>query len=144
MKEISGAEPATTNNRMELQAAIGALALLKEPCEIELFTDSAYLKDGITKWLSSWKKRGWQTTEKKPVKNKDLWCELDQLVGQHQITWKWLKGHAGHVDNERCDQLARDAIAEIRKQHRPAQLAALKAEFEVSRDPKPQQLALLP
>lgn len=144
LKEISGAEPATTNNRMELQAAIGALALLKEPCEIELFTDSAYLKDGITKWLPSWKKRGWQTTEKKPVKNKDLWCELDRLVGQHQITWKWLKGHAGHVDNERCDQLARDAITEIRKQHLPAQLAALKAEFEVSRDPKPQQLALLP
>ena len=131
LKEISGAEAATTNNRMELQAAIGALSAVDEPCEIELFTDSVYLRDGITKWLPSWKRRGWQTVDKKPVKNKDLWCALDGLVREHQIVWKWLKGHAGHVDNERCDQLARNAIAGIRKQHTRAQLAELKVAFEI-------------
>src|SRR5688572_4697087 len=114
-KEVSGGEPATTNNRMELQAAIGALSAIKEPCEIEMFTDSVYVKDGITKWLFSWKQRGWLTVDKKAVQNEDLWRQLDTLCAKHKITWRWLKGHAGHADNEKCDQLAVTATAEVRK-----------------------------
>jgi len=141
-KEISGGEPATTNNRMELQAAIAALSRLKEPCEIEFFTDSEYLREGITSWITGWKARGWQTMDKKPVKNDDLWRKLDELAARHQITWRWLKGHAGHPLNERCDQLAGMEIAKIRKQFTPAKLSALLAEFEQQRSPKKDQIQL--
>ena len=141
-KEISGGEPATTNNRMELQAAIAALSRLKEPCEIELFTDSEYLREGITSWITGWKARGWQTMDKKPVKNDDLWRKLDELAARHQITWRWLKGHAGHPLNERCDQLVGMEIAKIRKQFTPAKLSALLAEFEQQRSPKKDQIQL--
>ena len=143
MKEISGGEPATTNNRMELRAAIEAISVIKERCEIEVFTDSSYVKDGITKWLRSWKMRGWQTIDKKAVKNEDLWRKLDQAVSQHQVQWKWVKGHDGNPDNERCDILACAAAAEMRKQYTSSQLAALKAEFEASRDPKRNQIGLI-
>jgi len=142
-REVSGGDPATTNNRMELQAALGALAALKEPCRIEFFTDSEYLRQGITEWISQWKRRGWLTRDRKPVKNVDLWQSLDQLVAPHQIDWKWLKGHAGHADNERCDVLARQAIDGIRQQHSSAQLKALKAAFEDRRDPVSTQVKLI-
>lgn len=112
-KEIKGAEAETTNNRMELMAAIQALELLKRPCEVELTTDSQYLRQGITQWIHNWKKRGWKTADKKPVKNQDLWQRLDQAVSQHKVKWSWVKGHAGHPDNERADQLANEAIAEL-------------------------------
>lgn len=115
-EEISGGEPATTNNRMELRAAIGALSTLAEPCDAEIFTDSSYLKDGMTTWLRNWKKRGWLTLDKKPVKNEDLWRELDRLTSSHRVTWRWVKGHAGHAGNERCDQLAGEQIAKMREQ----------------------------
>ena len=132
-KEISGGEPATTNNRMELQAAIGALAILKEPCAIDLYTDSQYVRDGISKWISAWKRRGWLTLEKKPVKNGDLWQKLDALAAGHKITWKWVRGHAGHAVNERCDLLAREQSARMRRTHTPAQLRTLLAEFQSGR-----------
>lgn len=133
VKEVCGGEPATTNNRMELQAAIGALSALKESCEIELFTDSAYVKNGVTEWVHSWKKRGWKTVDKKPVKNEDLWRRLDALCSQHKIQWRWLKGHAGHADNEKCDLLACAQTAAIRKQYTKQQLSELKAAFENAR-----------
>jgi ribonuclease HI len=133
VKHVSGGEPATTNNRMELQAAIGALAAVKEPCEIEIFTDSVYVKDGITKWLFSWKRRGWMTAGKKPVRNEDLWRQLDALCAQHKIAWRWLKGHAGHVDNEECDRLAVAETAAVRKQFSQQQLKQLKDAFAKSR-----------
>lgn len=113
-KELSGAVPDTTNNRMELTAAIEALRALKEPCAIEFHTDSQYLRLGITEWLPQWKARNWRTAAKHPVKNADLWRDLDQAVQPHQIQWRWVKGHAGHPLNERCDQLATAAIALIR------------------------------
>src|SRR6185436_10062689 len=118
-KELSGGDPATTNNRMELQAAISALAALKEPCEVELFTDSEYLRDGITAWVAVWKAKDWRTKEKKPVRNQDLWRQLDELVGAHNIHWQWLKGHAGHRLNERCDQMAQLEIGKLHKQFTP-------------------------
>ena len=124
-KEISGGEPATTNNRMELQAAIGALAILKEKCEIEFFTDSEYLRKGITEWLRGWKARNWLTKEKQPVKNEALWRELDRVQNGHKINWRWVKGHAGNHYNERCDLLAREAVISLRKQYPPAQLKEL-------------------
>ena len=99
----------TTNNRMELMAAIVALEALKEQCEVILSTDSQYVRQGITQWIHNWKKRGWKTADKKPVKNVDLWKRLDAALGPHQITWEWVKGHAGHPENERCDELARAA-----------------------------------
>jgi len=114
-RELSGGVPATTNNRMELQAAIEALAALKEPCDVQFYTDSAYVKDGITKWMANWKRNGWMTQAKQPVKNEDLWRTLDPLVSRHQIQWHWLKGHAGHAGNERCDELANLEIAVIKK-----------------------------
>jgi ribonuclease HI len=143
VKLVSGGEPATTNNRMELQAAIEAISAVKEPCEIELFTDSVYVKDGITLWLPSWKARGWRTVEKKPVKNEDLWRKLDAAVSRHQIQWRWVKGHDGNIDNEKCDELACAAAAEMRKRYTPEQLAAFKAEFAASRDLKRNQIGLL-
>ena len=117
LKEVSGGEIATTNNRMELRAAIEALQALKEACAVTLFTDSEYLRNGITAWIHSWRRSGWRTKEKKPVKNADLWQQLDAEVRRHKIDWKWLKGHAGHADNERCDVLAGEQMSAIRKKH---------------------------
>lgn len=121
-KEVSGGEAATTNNRMELHAAIGALTALKQPCEVDFYTDSTYVREGITKWVKSWKLRGWKTASKQPVKNEDLWRALDAATAGHRITWHWLKGHAGHAGNERCDQLAAEEIQKIRRQFTRAQL----------------------
>jgi ribonuclease HI len=109
-KELSGGDPATTNNRMELMAAIEGLNALKKPSAVTVHTDSRYVMDGAMTWLKNWKKRGWKTADKKPVKNEDLWRALDDAMARHQITWKWVRGHAGHVENERADQLARNAI----------------------------------
>ncbi len=109
-KELSGGAPETTNNRMEMMAAIAALEALKRPARVRLHTDSTYLKDGITKWIHAWKARGWKTASKKPVKNQDLWRRLKTAIEPHQIEWFWVKGHAGHPENERADALARDAI----------------------------------
>ena len=106
-KELSGGEAETTNNRMELMAAITALETLKRPMRVRLVTDSVYVKDGITKWLHGWRQRGWKTAAKKPVKNQDLWMRLDEAAGRHDIEWAWVKGHAGHAENERADELAR-------------------------------------
>lgn len=110
VKELSGAEPATTNNRMELTAAIEALAALKRPCRVELYTDSQYVRKGITEWLTQWKARGWRTADRKPVKNVDLWQALEREIARHTIEWHWVKGHAGVPGNERADRLANDAI----------------------------------
>ena len=110
-----GGEDATTNNRMELMAAIQALAALKRPSRVRLHTDSTYLKDGITRWIAGWKSNGWKTSAKKPVKNVDLWKRLDALAAGHQIEWRWVKGHAGHPDNERADGLARKGLAQTRE-----------------------------
>ena len=129
-RETSGGEIATTNNRMELTAAIRALQALRESCAVQLFTDSQYLRKGITEWITSWKARGWKTKEKQPVKNVDLWQALDAAVAKHRVEWKWLKGHAGHRDNERCDVLAGDEMAKIRKQFTRAELKAALAEFK--------------
>ena len=109
-KELSGHADWTTNNRMELTAVLEALTALKRRCRVAVHTDSRYVRDGITQWLSRWKRNGWQTTDKQPVKNRDLWEALDQIVQRHQIEWQWVKGHSGHPENERCDQLAREAI----------------------------------
>jgi ribonuclease HI len=114
VKELKGGEPHTTNNRMELMGAIAALEALKRPCVVDLHTDSKYLQDGIMKWIHGWKRNGWRTADKKPVKNIDLWQRLDQALAQHRITWHWVKGHAGHAQNERADELAREGIAAIR------------------------------
>lgn len=108
-KELKGGEPHTTNNRMELMAAIMALESLKRPCTVDIHTDSQYLRHGITEWIKGWKRNGWKTAAKKPVLNQDLWMELDALTQQHQIEWKWTKGHADHPDNNRCDELATSA-----------------------------------
>ncbi len=113
-RELKGGEAHTTNNRMELMAAIVALETLKRPCDVDLHTDSEYLRQGITDWISSWKRNGWRTTARKPVKNSDLWQRLDAAVGRHTVRWHWVRGHAGHDLNERADELAREAIAEIR------------------------------
>jgi ribonuclease HI len=112
-REISGGAPETTNNRMELQAAIEALNTLKQPCEVELWTDSNYLRSGITRWINAWKRRRWRTTEGEPVKNQDLWCALDRAASRHVVHWHWIKGHAGNRDNARCDELARAEIGKI-------------------------------
>lgn len=109
-KMLSGAELDTTNNRMELTAAIRALEALRQSCEIELYTDSQYLRKGMTEWMPKWKKSNWKTANKKPVKNIDLWHQLDQHVIKHQITWHWVKGHSGHPENELADELANQAI----------------------------------
>ena len=114
-KELSGGEPATTNNRMELMAAIQALEALKKPCAVELWTDSTYVMKGITEWLPGWKRRGWTTADKKPVKNDDLWKRLDQARLRHEVTWRWVKGHAGHEGNELADRLANRGVDEVVK-----------------------------
>ena len=113
-KELKGGELNTTNNRMELMAAIFALEALKKPATVDLTTDSQYVRQGITSWIHNWKKNGWRTSDKKPVKNVDLWQRLDAALQQHQVRWHWVKGHAGHVENERVDQLARDGLTAIR------------------------------
>ena len=105
-KELWGAEPHTTNNRMELTAAVSGLAALKEPCEVEVVTDSEYVKNGITTWIHGWKRNGWRTASKKPVVNRDLWEALDEQVSRHEMKWTWTKGHASHEDNNRADELA--------------------------------------
>ncbi len=110
-KELSGGEAETTNNRMELSAACEALEALKRPCDVELYTDSAYVKNGITTWISGWKRNGWRTADKKPVKNVELWQRLDDARARHEISWRWVKGHAGHPENERADELARLGMA---------------------------------
>jgi len=115
-KEIFGCEAHTTNNRMELQAAIQGLRMLKEKCEVEVVTDSEYVKNGITQWVANWKKRNWVTAQKKPVVNRDLWEELDREVARHLTQWSWTKGHASHEDNNRADELASLAARERRSQ----------------------------
>ena len=112
-KTLHGGEPETTNNRMELTAAIEALNALKRPSKVELHTDSKYVMHGITEWMHNWKKRGWKTANKKPVKNQDLWMALDEAIDRHDITWKWVKGHSGHDGNEEADRLANLGIDEL-------------------------------
>ncbi len=111
-KEIFGSDEHTTNNRMEITAAIEGLRALQEPCEVEVVTDSKYLKNGITTWIKGWKRNGWKTAAKKPVVNQDLWMTLDDLVDKHKMHWTWTKGHADHPDNNRCDELATRAARE--------------------------------
>ncbi|MGH7055302.1 MAG: ribonuclease HI [Stellaceae bacterium] len=114
-KELSGFAPMTTNNRMEMTAAIQALEALKRPCRVRLYSDSQYLRDGITRWIAAWKVRGWRTAAKEPVKNVDLWQRLEQAMAPHTVAWHWVRGHAGHPENERTDALARARIAEARR-----------------------------
>ena len=109
-KELAGGESGTTNNRMELMAAIAGLEALKRPCKVRLYTDSLYLRDGITQWLAGWKARGWRTAAKAPVKNVDLWQRLEQAAAVHEIEWHWVRGHSGHPENERADALARGGL----------------------------------
>ncbi len=115
-RELSGGEPETTNNRMELMAAITALETLDKGVALTLVTDSVYVKDGLTKWIHGWKKNGWKTAAKKPVKNEELWRRLDEAQQRHQITWEWIKGHAGHPENERADALARAGMEPFKPQ----------------------------
>ncbi len=126
VRELTGGDPATTNNRMELQAAISALTALKEPCDVTIFTDSEYLR----------------TAEKKAVKNDDLWRQLDEVASKHKVNWQWLRGHAGHPDNERCDQLAGVEIQKLRRQYTPEKLSSLREAFIASRDPQRNQRSL--
>jgi ribonuclease HI len=119
-RELSGAEPLTTNNRMELTAAIMALEALKRPCAVDLWTDSQYVRSGITEWLKGWKARGWKTADRKPVKNDDLWRRLDAAQARHEVAWHWVRGHDGHAENERADALARGAIRAMRQGEAPA------------------------
>ncbi len=112
-KDLHGGEPETTNNRMELMAAIQALETLKRPCQVKLYTDSRYVLQGITEWLENWKKRDWKTAAKKPVKNEDLWRRLDQALQRHQVDWQWVRGHTGDIGNERADELANKGVEEF-------------------------------
>jgi len=142
VRELSGGSPDTTNNRMEMQAAIEALRALPEPRKVEIFTDSQYLRKGVCEWLKGWKARGWKTAEKQPVKNQDLWMQLDALVAGHAIHWRWLKGHAGHKLNERCDELAAAEISKVRSQFRPPQLVAVPVALAMNDQPVLKQAAL--
>ncbi|MEJ1157776.1 ribonuclease HI [Prosthecomicrobium sp. N25] len=117
-KELKGGEADTTNNRMEMMAAISALEALKRPCKADVYTDSAYLRGGITGWIHGWKRNGWRTADKKPVKNADLWQRLDLALKPHDIVWHWVKGHAGHPENERADELAREGMRPFLKGRR--------------------------
>ncbi len=119
-KELKGGEPVTTNNRMELLAAIEGLRLLKRPCAVDLHSDSQYLRDGITKWIHGWKRNGWKTADRKPVKNAELWQALDAERDRHDVTFHWVKGHAGHVENERADALARAGMEPFKTKRRAA------------------------
>ena len=118
-RELSGGEAQTTNNRMELMAAITALEALDRPSTLRVVTDSAYVRDGVTKWVHGWKRNGWQTADRKPVKNADLWVRLDTAAARHSVTWEWVKGHAGHSENERADALARAGMAPYKKATAP-------------------------
>ncbi len=118
-KELCGGEPATTNNRMEMMAVIQGLSALKRACIVAVYTDSQYVQKGITEWIWGWKKRNWKTADNKPVKNADLWQQLDALAKTHKISWHWVKGHAGHVENERADALARQGLNEARAGDEP-------------------------
>lgn len=123
VKELKGGALVTTNNKMELTAAIEALNALKRECEVELHTDSVYVKDGLTKWIHGWKRNGWRTSDKKPVKNVELWQALDAAVQRHKIDWRWVKGHAGDEMNERADQLANEGMAPFKpKKRKPGEL----------------------
>jgi len=113
-KELHGGEPHTTNNRMELTAAIESLRALRQHCQVDLYTDSQYVRNGITEWLPQWKRRGWKTADKKPVKNVDLWMLLDEQIARHDVKWHWVKGHSGHPGNERADELANLGVATTR------------------------------
>jgi ribonuclease HI len=115
-RELNGGAENTTNNQMELMAAISALETLEKPCKITIVTDSSYVKDGITKWIFNWEKNGWKNASKKPVKNAELWQRLDQATDRHQVTWEWIKGHAGHAENERADELARMGMEPFKPQ----------------------------
>jgi ribonuclease HI len=121
VKEFKGGEALTTNNRMELTAAIESLNALKRPCEVHLHTDSSYVKDGLTKWIHGWKKNGWRTADKKPVKNVELWQALDTAVARHKIKWHWVKGHAGDEMNERADELANEGMAPFKKKRKKSE-----------------------
>ncbi len=114
-KELSGAAANTTNNRMEMMAVIAGLSALSKPCAVTVFTDSKYVLQGMSEWMAGWKKRGWKTADNKPVKNVDLWQELDRLCALHQVAWQWVKGHSGHIENERVDALARGAIQKLKE-----------------------------
>jgi ribonuclease HI len=120
VKELSGGEADTTNNRMELTAAIRALEALKQPCRVDLYTDSVYVKSGISQWLPRWRARGWRTAARTPVKNQDLWMQLDELAALHDVRWHWVKGHAGHPGNERADALANRGLEEAANARRGA------------------------
>jgi ribonuclease HI len=120
-KEICGGELATTNNRMEMTAAIRALETLREPCRVDLYTDSVYLRSGITEWLPDWRRRGWRTASRKPVKNQDLWEALSALTDRHEVAWHWVKGHAGHPENERADELANRGLELMWERLQPRQ-----------------------
>lgn len=117
-KELSGGEPMTTNNRMELTAAIKGLEALKRPCLVELHTDSQYVRDGITRWIHNWRQNGWRTSDKKPVKNAELWQQLLEAASAHKVKWHWVKGHSGHVENDRVDALACAEADDQRRHHR--------------------------
>ena len=138
-KELSGSALATTNNRMELTAAAEALKALKEPCEVAVFTDSEYVRDGITQWIHSWRAKGW----KKKIKNMDLWQELDAAVSRHKVEWHWVRGHAGDEFNERCDFLATQEIERLKTKHTAAELKAACDQFLVERNSIPGQPELL-
>ncbi len=112
-RELYGGEAQTTNNRMEMTAAIRALEALKRPCRVDLYTDSQYLRQGITEWMAQWKQRGWRTSDRKPVRNQDLWQRIDELAAQHEVRWHWVRGHTGHPENERADALANRGIDEL-------------------------------
>ena len=113
-RELSGAQPETTNNRMEMTAVLEGLSALNERCQVTIEIDSEYVKKGITEWIAGWKRRGWKTAAKQPVKNQDLWRKLDEAVTRHEIEWRWVKGHSDHADNNRCDELAREAAMTAR------------------------------
>ena len=134
-KEISGGENPTTNNRMEMLAAITALEALKRPCTVQVYTDSQYLRDGIMKWIHGWKRKGWKTADRKPVKNVDLWQRLDEALKRHHVKWHWVRGHAGHPQNERADELARNGIAAIRA----GAIGALTPDSQTATKPTPNQ-----
>ncbi len=132
VREITGGIAATTNNRMELMAAIESLNLLKETCDIDFHTDSEYVRNGITQWLTGWKRNGWRTAAKKPVKNADLWQQLEAANARHTVRWHWVKGHAGNDLNERCDELVQEAIAKVKDSHSSTELAKALAAFKAA------------
>jgi ribonuclease HI len=138
-RELTGEEPTTTKNRMELQVAISALKSLKEPCELILCTDSEYLRGRITEWLPRWKANHWRTADRKAVKSDDLWRQVEEATGRNRVTRQWLKGHAGHPENERCDQLPTAEIVKVRRNYTPKKLAALREAFMASRAPNRNQ-----